>query len=277
MAAGRQRPQIATAHYGTADVTVTATYTASATEAIVVDLEGTQRYNDLSGNASTDLLAFVISELNASSAHTWAGDDPVVGDATPGRTRITCTPSTGALATLTIPSALGVLLGFDTVTPTVASNVVTSKYTRAGLWIPGPAEEVYVLDHHGEAQDNGVLTMGVAGPLDSAIYGRAVQHQLLVSRFAAPFAFDDYAAQAAFVAFDPALTAGDPNLSWESLCYYWARNPGIKARLFPDHTDHATYWQVRPDAWVYRPAEVLAQSGSRARLRYDLTCSMWEV
>jgi len=277
MSAGHQRPMIALALTGTANYTVDVTYTVASTENITVTLDGLVRYN-VGGTASgTDLLAYVVSQLNAGSIHTWAGDDPVSGNATPGRTRITCTPTTGDVSSITIPSALGELLGFDTTTPTITSNVITSKYTRAGQWIPGPHNEVYVLEHAGKGVDNGVMTQGVSGPVTSDIYGRKVPHMLMCGRFLAPFAWNDYAQQAAFVAFDPALTAGDPNLSFEALCYRWARTSDLRARFYPDHTDLTNYVQVKAQSWVYDPRKVVVQTGGRAKMHHQLQCEMVET
>ena len=277
---GLQRPSLVTPHVFAADVDIEVTYTASAAETLTITLASLIRFNNLSGTGE-DLLTYVIEELNAESIHTWAGADPLAPGATPGRTQIRCTPTTGDVATITIPAALGLLLGFDTTTPAVtidgADSVITSAHTRAGLWIPGPQEEVYITECFARQRRQASLTMGAAGPLVNDVYGTATPFVLSVDRFNACFAFDDYAAQPEFVSFDPALTAADPNLSFEALCARWAVVDGLQCRLYPDHTDTSEFFRLQPDAWVNDPSSVLRKAGRNARLHYNLTIEAYKV
>jgi len=232
------------------------------------------------GDTAADVWEYLETALNAGSALTWGISD--VSGSYQGRAKLVAFGSE-AVTDLTLPTGLGVILGFtsDVLTPVVTTvgpttfSTFSAPHRSKGIYIPEPPEEVYYDPDDWEDIATVLQSQSPTGGFTVDDYGTVRQRRVTVS------SIRGYSARACYVDADYGQAQGvavaDPNCSWEEWVAGW-RASGAAASLILDASSPGTPTQVWPktsESWFARPSTALERVSSNP-LRYDLVFTVLE-
>jgi hypothetical protein len=257
--------------------TITIDYDGATTE--VISITGATRYNDQSGDAATDLWAYVLAAINAASAFTWVGE--AVTNRPFGRRRLAINGAVDFVVSLTFSSAaLATALGFSSATPAVVvsgsvtyTSRVTAAWTPQGYWSPHSGLVTPLVRDPWRYEDAALVTQSPTGATTVDDYGGVAVRQVQLARLYAANALACYRGDADFIGDQGDLVVTDPHYAWEDFRRGWLQAGGA-ARYYPDRDTPATYSTVYPRApWIASSSQGLTQ-GRGNPLVYDLNVEL---
>lgn len=259
--------------------TITIDYDGATTE--VINVTAATRYNDLSGNASSDLWAYVLAAINAASAFTWVAE--TVANRPYGRRRLAINGETDTVVSVTFSSsALATAMGFSSTTPSVAtietapgvfSSRVTALWTPQGYWSPHSELTTALVRDPWRYEDAALVTESPTGGATVDDYGGVALRRVDLVRLYAANSLECYRLDSDFATGQGDLLTTDPHYSWEAFRRGWLQAGG-SARYYPDRETPATYNTVQPRApWIASSSQGLSEFRTNP-LTFNLSIEM---
>lgn len=262
------------------EVTITVTFDGAGVRTATIPA-GTTRYNDRSGNTSTDWMAYIASRLSLSvgsggTGFTWTSGE--VAGLPYGRAYLQ-TQSTDFVTAIDLSDpALSAIMGQDGETPgitvTTAGPVKTSyipgPYVRKGLWIPHGdlAVSSPLLDDEVYTRRVMIETRAPDGSGDLQDWGAATFRDIEIGPIWAASGKSAWLADGAYAEQINSSSTSDPHLPLDKFLELWATTTGSKtARFSRDFTAPTLYYNLEPRAEFFDTSRVL-ELFSRAPRRY---------
>ncbi len=219
---------------------------------------GVSRYNARSTDEAVDALAYLAAQAEAADAPTggtWdAGEANGYYKGLPTLTNATRTDGK-TLGSIEFRDGLsGALFGFDLDTIVVSGGVAVGLWQRRGLWLPSPVIDggPYAALIEPTTSDAVMLTESPDGSVTRDAGGRLTRWTIELEDLPPASVLPHYSEQLVW-ANEVYGVAGDPNMALES----WRRNflddDADSFRLWPDHEDLSTFYDLRPgqgDDWI---------------------------
>jgi hypothetical protein len=257
--------------------TITIDYDGATTE--VISVTAATRYNDLSGDAASDLWAYVLAAINAGSAFTWVAE--TVANRPYGRRRLAVNGAPDFVVSVTFSSsALSTALGFSSTTPAVVvsgsvsfTSRVTALWTPQGYWTPHSELVTALVRDPWRYEDAALVTESPTGGATVDDYGGVALRRVDMVRLYAANALECYRLDGDFAVGQGDLLTTDPHYSWEAFRRGWLQGGG-SARYYPDRAAPATYNTVQPRApWIASSSQGLSEFRTNP-LTFNLSIEM---
>jgi len=284
-------PQICLGLTYDADTTATVNYTVGGPDVYTIPSSGVTRYNDRTGVAATDLLAFLAAEIQVDdiaangAGNLWAGGEPS-GDLLGRATLLNTARTDGRTVATVVLSGAGTRitgrdLGFFSDTMTFVAGISSGSYMRRRLWIPHRRDQIILSvseSHTGDDADvHGVSTRTPVHETQDD-YGPDPYYLIEVDHIAGGCYLASYAAKSAYAS-EIGAAVSDPHVAFASFLKQWRDLTGTakQARWSDDVDTPGTYVELLPrHPWVWA-ARVAMPEIQRSPDRYRLSIVCTEV